>query len=121
MKAYSLDLRQRVVAAVKAGHSQTGTARTFQIGLTTLKSWLKLEAATQSLAPKPIPGAKPCISPEQYEVLAQQMRLYPDLTLAEHSQKWRELHSQALSPTTLARTLKRMGWSHKKKAKSRRA
>ena len=120
MKAYSKDLRQRAVAAVKSGQSQTKTALTFQIGLTTLKNWLKLEATTQSLDPKPIPGAKPRITPEQYQRLAQQMRLYPDLTLAEHCQKWLEQNNQALSRTTLSRTLKRMGWSHKKKGQSRR-
>ena len=37
MKAYSLDLREKIVAAVRRGMSKAQTARTFGVGATSVK------------------------------------------------------------------------------------
>lgn len=44
MKPYSIDLRQRIVDAVKAGESRTSVARRFKVGYQTVRNYLKLDA-----------------------------------------------------------------------------
>ncbi len=52
MHAYSLDLRERIVRAVEAGHARAGVARTFQVSLSTVKRYAAQHRTTGSLAPK---------------------------------------------------------------------
>ena len=118
MKAYSIDLRQRVVTAVEQGLNKSAAARTFQVDLSTVKRWVRLKTATGSLEPKPRPGLAPRIHPDQYPALAAQMRAQPDAALQTHCQRWTQEHHQTLSVSTLSRTLKRMKWSRKKKFSS---
>lgn len=56
MKAYSLDLRQRVVRAVEKGLPRTTIAQVFGVSLATIKRYLKLRRETGHLSPKAIPG-----------------------------------------------------------------
>ena len=45
MKAYSLDLRQRIVDAVKEGEDKAIVAQQFKVSLTSVRNYLKLDAA----------------------------------------------------------------------------
>ncbi len=40
MKAYTVDLRERVVAAVQKGRSKQDVAETFGVGLASVKRWV---------------------------------------------------------------------------------
>jgi transposase len=51
-KPYSVDLRERAVAAYEAGRLQTEVVQLFKISLATLRRWLAQRRAGQSLAPK---------------------------------------------------------------------
>ena len=42
MKAYSIDLREKIVAAVRRGMSKAQAARTFGVGATSVKRYVKL-------------------------------------------------------------------------------
>lgn len=44
MKPYSLDLRQRIVNAVKTGESKASVARRFEVSRPTVRCFLKLDA-----------------------------------------------------------------------------
>jgi len=60
MKAYSLDLRERVLARVQAGDvSQAEIAKPFQISLATVENWWRLWRQTHSVAAKPFAGGPP--------------------------------------------------------------
>jgi transposase len=52
--AYSKDLRERALAAVRKGYSKTEVNRMFWLGINTLKTWEKLEAETGSLENRPL-------------------------------------------------------------------
>jgi transposase len=52
--AYSKDLRERVIAYLKAGHTQEETRIIFKVGTTTIKNWLALLSETGSLAKRPL-------------------------------------------------------------------
>src|SRR6266446_6084556 len=62
MKAYSQDLRQRVVRAVDAGQSQAEIAKTFAVSVATIKRYLKQRRETGHVQPKAIPGRPALIS-----------------------------------------------------------
>ena len=60
MVAYSMDLRERVVAAVKTeGLSRRAAAARFGVSYSAAIEWLKLFDETGSVAPRQVGGYKP--------------------------------------------------------------
>lgn len=51
MKAYSVDLTEKIVAAVRRGMSKAQAARTFGVGATSVKRYVKLAEEGEPLAP----------------------------------------------------------------------
>lgn len=86
MRAYSVDLRERIVAAVDAGH-----------------------------APRPRVGDRPEIGPERYPPLVARLQAAPDATLERHCERWAALTGQVVSVSTLWRTIARAEWTDKKR------
>lgn len=113
MRATSLDLRQRAVAAVHAGHAKRQVATWFGVDRSTLNRYLRLEASG-SLAAKPLPGRAPRISPDQHDDLVRQLHLHPAATLAEHCRRWEAVHGVTISIATMSRAIRRVGWTRKK-------
>lgn len=115
MKAYSRDLRQRILAAVQAGVPRADVARRFQVGRATVQRYVYLYRRTGDLAPKPIPGRRARIGPAEYPALRAQLAAAPDATLAEHCQAWEQTHGVRLSLAAMQRTIARLNWTRKKK------
>ena len=115
MRAYSLDLRARIIAAVEAGESQPAVARRFGVAVATIGNYRRLRRATGGLAPRPRPGGQPEIGPERYPQLRAQLQAAPDATLAQHCTLWAETEGQVVSVATMWRTTQRLGWTYKKK------
>ena len=116
MNALSLDLRQRIVACVERGVSKSETARRFGVSRSTVHRLLAHRQQSGSLEARRHPGAARRLTVEQHEAVAQQMRVHRHATLEEHCRLWQAQQGQAISPSTFWRTLKRMNWSHKKRA-----
>ena len=107
---YSLDLRKRVVAAIKGGASRNQAAQQFEVAISTAINWAKRETETGSLKPGQMGGHKPkAISGEHAVWLRQRMR-GSDFTLrglvaelAERGLKvdyrsvWEFVHAEKLS------------------------
>src|SRR5690348_1571577 len=69
-KPYSMDLRERVVAAVAGGMSRNRAAKQFGVGISTAINWVKRLGETGSVAPGKMGGHKPkAISGEHREWL----------------------------------------------------
>jgi transposase len=114
MKSYSLDLRERVVRAVRQGMSRQDVVATFGISLSTLKRWLVLDKQG-TLAPQPRPGLPPLLRREAHPLLETQLRAHPDATLQEHAALWQQSQGQKLSRATMARAILRLDYTHKKR------
>jgi transposase len=56
---YSLDLRTRVVAAIKGGMSRNQAAKQFGVAISTAINWARLEKETGSIEPGQMGGHKP--------------------------------------------------------------
>ena len=59
MRAYSLDLRERIVRAVDQGYKRADIVKLFGVPLATVKRYLKRRRETGQVARKPIPGRPP--------------------------------------------------------------
>jgi transposase len=58
VKAYSVDLREKIIAAVGRGMSKAQAARTFGVGATSVKRYVKLAEEGKPLTPGKAPGKK---------------------------------------------------------------
>lgn len=114
VKAYSPDLRTKIVNAVESGRAKAEVARTFGVGLSTVKRYLKQHQETGSLAPKRHPGRAPTIRPDQRPLLWAQLDAHPAAVLDEHCRYWEEQTGSNLSTSTMSREIKRLGWTRKK-------
>src|SRR3954449_3740122 len=85
MRAYSMDLRERVVAAVDAGLSQSQAAERFGVSLRTVERYLARRRATGSLAPtEQRHGPEPRKRQRLHAWLPERLEVAADATLAEH-------------------------------------
>jgi transposase len=82
MKAYALDLRERVVKFLNAGGSKAEAARRFDLGRRTVYRYLAA-AQTGTLAPKKSWGKWRKLDPEK---LHAHVKKHPDATLKEIQQ-----------------------------------
>lgn len=115
MKAYSQDLRERVLRAVDQGMSQKEAARIFGVSEPSIKRYLKQRRETGSLAPRSIPGRpKRKIGP-LLDGLRPQLEAHPDATLEEHCRQWEAETGAKVSPSTMGRAIQRLKWTRKKK------
>lgn len=115
-RAYSLDLRERIVRAVQQGMSQQQAAEQFTVSVASVERYVRLEREGRGQSPRPRPGRSvKVIPPEEHEALRAQLQHHPDLTLAEHAALWRE-HHQAASASTLVRRFKTLRLTRKKDA-----
>ena len=74
-RPYSLDLRKRVVAAIKGGMSRNRAAKQFGIAVSTAISWMQLVDETGGIAPGKMGGHKPkAISGEHAAWLSQRIK-----------------------------------------------
>ena len=115
MRAYSTDLKERLVRAVADGLPMREAARRFGVAVTTVKRAVVQERETGSLARKPIPGCPRRIGPEREAALRARLEAAPDATVLEHGAWWAEHQGQELSEATMWRAIRRLGWTQKKR------
>jgi transposase len=115
MKAYSTDLRERILRAVDDGLSKSEAARRFGVSRATVKRYFRHLRQTGSLAPKERRGPAPAIGPAQHGALRAQLAAAPDATLAQHCATWEREQGTRVSVATMHRAIARLGWTRKKR------
>ena len=114
MRAYSTDLKERLVRAVAHGLPMREVARRFEVAVTTVKRAVVQQRTTGSLEHRPSPGRPRAIGRAQEALLLARLQTAPDATVLEHCAWWAKQSGQHLSEATMWRSLRRLGWTHKK-------
>src|SRR5918999_28470 len=114
MRAYAIDLRERILHAVARGQPKAAVARTYRVSLSTVKRYTAQHAVTGSVAPRRRTAPPPRIDVAQQSALLAQLAAAPDATLAEHCQAWEQAHGVRVSVPTMWRAIARVGWTSKK-------
>ena len=123
MKAYSLDLRQKVLAAALRGdRTIREVADSSGVGTTFVDKVLALHRAGEDLAPRPHGGGYPArLLPRHERLLRAEVRRRKDATLEELSAHLEAEAGLAVSASTVSRALTRLGPGRKKKSGGERA
>ena len=114
MKAYSEDLRKKIVEAVQRGTPKREAAKTFGVGISSVKRYVAVAREGRSLAPKKRPGSKPKLDEGARKLLQADLEERPAATLPERREFLRRVRGISVSDSTISRALRRMGWSRKK-------
>jgi transposase len=115
MNPYSEDLRKKIVEAVeKRGMPKIQAARTFGVGISSVKRYVAAARQGRSLAPKKRPGSKPKLDESARKLLEANLEEHPEATLPQRREFLRRVCGVSVSDSTVSRMLKRMGWSRKK-------
>lgn len=119
-RAYSLDLRERVVSAISRGESCRAVAARFDVSVASVVKWSQRSRATGSPAAKRMGGNRPYLLESERNWLLARFGEKPDLTLHALLAELRD-RGVVVSCDTLWRFLRREGISFKKNAVRQRA
>jgi transposase len=115
MKAYSVDLREKIVAAVRCGMSKAPqAARTFRVGATSVKRYVKLAEEGKPLNPGKAPGRKGKLGGSGMKLLEEDLRARPAITYEKRADLLCELLGIRVRKATICRMIKRLGYTWKK-------
>jgi transposase len=115
MKAYSLDLRQKIVAACDRNQgSQRQVAQTFGVSLGFVEKLLRQRRRTGDLAPRSPRGGKPLLDPAALQLVGQLVGEQPDITLQELCDLAHQQQGIRVSVPTMCTWLQRLGLVRKK-------
>jgi transposase len=114
MNAYSEDLRKKIVEAVERGIPKIEAARTFGVGISSVKRYVVTYREGSSLAPKKRPGSKPKLDEGARKLLEADLEERPTATLPQRRDFLRRACGVEVSDSTVSRVLKRLGWTRKK-------
>jgi transposase len=114
MKAYSTDLRERVLAGHARGLSRRELIELFQVSQGSITRWLRQQRVSGDLTPQTPPGRARSIPTEREAALRRQLQTAPDASLAAHVAQWAADYGTSVSIWTMARAIRRIGFSRKK-------
>jgi transposase len=116
MKAYSADLRGRVLAACEDGMGTAEAAETFAVSASWVRRIKQRYRETGEVVPRtPARRGPTPVLAEQSERLRQEVRDHPGLTAAEY----RDRLGLDVAVVTLWRALRRLDLTHKKSRSGR--
>ena len=114
-RAYSPDLRERVLAACEAGEgSQAESARRFRVGERTLQRWLQAARGEGRRGPK-VPARSRGLVGGAVAALARLVDEQNDATLAEYAERLAARTGVKRSLAAVCRALKSLGLVRKKR------
>src|SRR5215210_4430575 len=114
MNAYSEDLREKIIEALRRGMGKSQAARTFSVSLSSVKRYAKLAEEGRSLAPKKRPGSKPKLDQRASKLLEEDLKEHPFITLQQRCEYLGVVASLEVSRSTVCRAIKRMDSTRKR-------
>ena len=113
MKAYSEDLRKKLLEAVHRGMKKSEAAKTFGVSRSSVKRYAAARREGRPLTPKKHPGSKPKLDERARRILEADVEHRPAITLKERGRFVKEMAGVSVSESTLSRLLRKMGFSPK--------
>src|ERR1700709_454131 len=114
-KPYSMDLRERVVAAIEGGESTHQAAARFAIGIATAGVWARLKRARGALLPAKRGKPKGAVLDPHADFVLGVLAEAPDTTLDEMVERLREARGVTGGRPAVWKLLARHGQTYKKR------
>ncbi len=114
MKAYSEDLRRKIVDAIERGMPKAQAARTFGVGVSTVKRYAARAQRGEPLEPGKAPGKRPKMDEKVSKILQEDLKERPFVTLRERCDYVEAISGVSVSRSTMCRAIARLGKTRKK-------
>ena len=114
MKAYSEDLRRKIVDAIERGMPKAQAARTFGVGISSVKRYATKAQKGEPLEPGKAPGKRPKVDERVGKLLEEDLKEHPFVTLRERCEYVRAVSGVSVSRSTMCRAIARIGSTRKK-------
>jgi transposase len=114
MKAYSKDLRQKIVGAIQRDMPKAQAARTFGVGISTVKRYVSKAQRGEPLEPGKAPGKRPKIGERERKLLEEDLKDRPFARLSDRCDYLQAVAGVRVSRSTVCRSLQRMAQTRKK-------
>jgi transposase len=98
MKAYSKDLREKIVDAIGRGMPKAQAARTFGVGISTVKRYATKAQRREPLEPGKAPGKRPKMDERVRKLLEEDLKERPFVTLRERCDYVEAISGLSVSP-----------------------
>ena len=114
MKAYSKDLRKKVVNVVQQGTPKAEAARSFGVGISSVKRYVSKAQRGESLEPGKAPGKRPKIGERERKLLQKDLEERPFARLSDRCGHLQAVAGVRVSRSTVCRSSRRMEQTRKK-------
>jgi len=112
-KAYSMDLRRRIVSFVESGHSRRSAAAHFEVSAAFVVKLVAAFRSSGSYAPKPEGGWRYSKLDPQRAFLVRRLSEKADITMPELASELAAVGLR-IDPASLSRWFRRNGYRYKK-------
>ena len=114
MKAYSKDLRRKIVDAIERGMPKAEAARTFGVGISTVKRYATKAQKGEPLEPGKAPSKRPKMDERLRKLLEEDLNERPFVTLQQRCEYVEAISGVSVSRSTMCRAIARIGSTRKK-------
>ena len=114
MRAYSLDLRKKIVESVKKGVPKSETARRFGVDRATVKRYCKQLDERGTLEPRKAPGKRSKLDEKATKLLLEDLEERPWATHSQRAEFLLAVLGLRVSEATVCRAVGRVRRSRKK-------
>ncbi len=113
MKAYSKDLRKKIVAATERGMPKAQAARLFDVSLSSVKRYSRIAREGRPLEPRKSPGRPRKIGETSQALLERDVEERPAATISQRRRFLEHITGTDMSDSTVRRLMKRLGFTQK--------
>lgn len=114
MRAYSQDLRERVVKGLLEGKTQAWVAATYRVSLSSVQRWIALYRQSGEVKPRVQKRMVGLIGEQEYGALRALVERMSEAQLPVYCAAWERETGVVVSTKTMSRMLVRLGLRRKK-------
>src|SRR3712207_3669450 len=108
MRAYSEDLRKKIVTAIERGMPKAQAARLFDVSLSSVKRYSRMASQGGSLKPRKSTGRPRKAGEKARALLKRNVQKRPGPPISKRRRFWEHITATTLSDSTVRRLMKRL-------------